>query len=64
MPLNRESYIKMSSTNTGFILKWFRWLFRCCLDCGTKLDKHYNRGDVCWKCFDEFEGLTTEELIN
>lgn len=43
--------------------KLFRWLFRRCMDCGVKLDKQSNRGDVCQKCFDEFDGLTIEELM-
>ena len=42
---------------------WYRWLFRNCMDCGIKLDKSYNRGDVCQKCFNDFDGLTIEELI-
>lgn len=41
---------------------WFRWLFRYCMDCGIKLDKTYNRGDVCKKCFDDFNGMILEEL--
>jgi len=33
------------------------------MDCGIKLDKSYDRGDVCQKCFGEFNGATIEELI-
>ena len=44
------------------ILNWYRWLFRHCMDCGVKLTPEYNRGDVCSKCFDEFCGLTIEEM--
>lgn len=43
--------------------KWFRWLFRLCLDCGAKLEKVYSRNDVCRKCFDDFNGATIEDLL-
>jgi len=33
------------------------------MDCGIKLTPDYNRGDVCAKCFDEFNGMTLEEII-
>lgn len=42
---------------------WFRWLFKICMDCGVKLPPSYNRGDVCKKCFDEFNGLTIDEIV-
>lgn len=45
------------------IIIWYRWLFRRCMDCDIKLNKSYNRGDVCQKCFDEFNGATLEELL-
>ncbi len=44
--------------------QWLRWLLRFCMDCGIKLDKSYNRGDVCQKCFEEFNGATIKELID
>lgn len=44
-------------------MRWFRWLFKCCMDCGIKLPSEYDRGDVCQKCFDEFNGMTLEELL-
>jgi len=34
------------------------------MDCGVKLDKTYDRGDVCKKCFDDFDGMTLEELMS
>lgn len=43
---------------------WLRWLFWRCMDCGAKLDEPtYNRGDVCKKCFDDFDGMTLEEMM-
>lgn len=45
------------------VKQWLRRLFRHCMDCGVKLDKTYNRGDVCKKCFDDFNGMTLEELM-
>lgn len=33
------------------------------MDCGIKLSKDYDRGDVCKKCFNDFNGMTLEELI-
>ena len=34
-----------------------------CVECGVELDESYNEGDVCQKCFDEFDGLTLEEIF-
>ena len=31
-------------------MKLLRWLFRRCMDCGIKLGREYDRGDVCWGC--------------
>lgn len=45
------------------MMKWFRWCFKYCMDCGVKLPSNYNRGDVCQKCFDDFNGMTIEELM-
>lgn len=53
-----------NTTNTPLPKWWFRFLFRYCMDCGVKLDKTYNRGDVCKKCFDEFDGMTLDELMS
>ena len=47
----------------GF-LALYRFLFKKCIDCGVKLPKNFNRGDVCSKCFDDFDGLTMEELCS
>lgn len=46
------------------IKRWYRWLFRRCMDCGCKLPKSFVRGDVCRKCFDDFDGLTIDEICN
>ena len=43
--------------------QWIRMWFKYCMDCGVKLPNTYNRGDVCQKCFDEFDGLTIEEIM-
>lgn len=43
---------------------WYRWLFRKCMDCGVQLDKSYDRGDVCQTCFDNFNGMTIDELLD
>lgn len=53
-----------SSNTTGEwrVVRWYRWLCRRCMDCGVKLDQSYDRGDVCKKCFDDFNGMTLEEL--
>ena len=40
----------------------YRWLFKRCMDCGIKLSSEYDRGDVCSHCFDDFNGITIEEL--
>lgn len=45
------------------ITRIWRWLLKHCMDCGVKLPSDYNRGDVCKKCYDEFDGLTLEEII-
>ena len=39
------------------------YLFRC-LDCGIKLRNSNNYGDVCQKCFDDFDGVTIEEIMD
>lgn len=57
-------YHGSTPTKCSKIKAWFRWLFRCCIDCGIKLDKSYSRGDVCCKCFNEFNGIALEELID
>jgi hypothetical protein len=46
------------------LISWYRWLFWRCMDCGAKLESHplSARGDVCQKCFDDFNGMTAEEL--
>ena len=43
---------------------YFRYIFRKCLDCGKQLSKKYYRGDVCKKCFDNFNGLTITEMLD
>jgi len=55
-----------SNTNGDWrIVRWYRWLFKRCMDCGVKLkSEKSDRGDVCPKCFDDFNGLTIEEIIN
>jgi hypothetical protein len=45
------------------IIAWYRWLFKRCMDCDVKLSKSFNRGDVCEKCFDDFNGVTLEQLF-
>lgn len=45
------------------MIKFYRWLFKRCIDCGVKLPRHYDRGDVCKACWDAFNGLTIEELM-
>lgn len=45
------------------IKRFFRKWFRYCMDCGVKLDKSYNRGDVCEKCFGDFNGATLDEIM-
>ena len=45
------------------LLNAWRWLSRRCVDCGVKLDGTYARGDVCKKCFDDFNGVTLEGLL-
>jgi hypothetical protein len=54
----------MGSTPTecGWVRAWWRWLWRRCIDCGIKLDRSYDRGDVCEQCFANFNGMTLEEL--
>lgn len=41
-----------------------RWIFRRCQDCNAKLPKGFNRGDVCKKCFDDFNGATIKEIMS
>ena len=56
--------VTVGSIPTGGTMKsWLRWLFRYCMDCGNKLGKTYNRGDVCKKCFDDFNGATLDEIF-
>lgn len=45
--------------------RYFTWRFitKRCMDCGIRLKGSYDHGDVCEKCFDEFNGLTIEEII-
>lgn len=43
--------------------KWYRWLFRRCMDCGYRLNNSYDRGDVCKTCFDNFNGLEIDQII-
>lgn len=52
-----------NTTNEWTIVRIYRWLFRCCMDCGVKLGERGSRGEVCPKCFDEFDGMTIEELM-
>jgi hypothetical protein len=58
-------WFEMGSTPTecGKVKAWIRWLFRRCIDCGVKLDRSFDRGDVCEKCFDSFNGCTLDELV-
>ena len=49
------------SIDCSFILAVYRWIFRKCMDCGEPWE---NRGEVCTKCFDNFNGATIEEIIN
>ena len=44
------------------LLKLYRYIFRHCMDCGIKLSCDFSRGDVCTKCFDNFNGVTLKEL--
>lgn len=48
------------------VVMLYRWLFWRCMDCGAKLEPHplTARGDVCQKCFDDFNGMTIEELMS
>lgn len=41
-----------------------RYLLNQCIDCGWPLTKEYNRGDICKKCFDKFDGMTIKELTD
>lgn len=46
--------------------KWlyiWRWILHRCVDCGAKIENKHSRGEVCSICFDNFNGLTIEELI-
>lgn len=44
------------------IYRYYSWK---CMDCGANLSCHplTARGDVCCKCFDEFDGLSIDELL-
>jgi hypothetical protein len=49
----------------GVMKRFYRWLFWRCMDCGVKLKSpKYNRGDVCTKCFDAFDGMPVDQLVN
>jgi protein-arginine kinase activator protein McsA len=67
-PLIDQILAKKISINDNFLLpkkgnKMFRWLFKRCMDCGSKLTSTYKRGDVCDECYDDFDGLTVEEML-
>jgi len=51
-----------NTTNTSLLKRWYRFLSRRCMDCGAKLHKPSNRGDVCVECYDDFDGMTLDEL--
>ena len=42
----------------------FRWILKHCMDCGKKLSIDNKRGDVCDECFENFDGMLEEDLIN
>lgn len=45
--------------------KWFRLVFHRCADCGVRLPLKWSwcEASVCQKCFDDFNGLTVEEMM-
>lgn len=45
------------------IILWYRTIFRRCLDCGVKLTPDYGKGDVCSKCFGDFNGVFIHEIL-
>lgn len=46
----------------SIFVAFYRFFRKRCLDCGAKLEKYNERGDVCEKCYDNFNGITVEEL--
>lgn len=41
----------------------FRWFTKRCLDCNKPLNSKHNYGEVCTKCYNEFNGATIEDLF-
>jgi len=60
-----NKFIKLRSsknTDISWFKYWLRFIFKHCVDCGNN-SKIKVRGDVCSTCYNAFNGLTIEEII-